>query len=107
MSKSDHAMASRIVVLPAPFSPVMAVMPRSKLNSARSYDLMLSSSTLVTCILKLKLTLRLTLLSNLRLNHAAYSLQHSGGRGDGRRTLSELDCDFLREQAAADDGWLV
>src|SRR3954462_2886210 len=106
MSKSDHAMASRIVVLPAPFSPVIAVMPRSKLNSARSYDLLLSSSTLVTCILKLKRTLRLTLLSNLRLNHAAYSLQHCARRGGGRLILSELDCDFLREQSAADDGRL-
>src|SRR5215207_8078196 len=39
-----------MVVLPAPFGPTIAVVPRSKSNARRSYDLMLSSSTRVTCI---------------------------------------------------------
>src|SRR4029453_5538299 len=39
-----------LLVLPAPFSPVIAVEPRPKSNTEEVWDLMFSSSTLVICI---------------------------------------------------------
>src|SRR5918911_1828608 len=99
-------MASSIVVLPAPFGPTMAVVPRSNGKSPRRapspYDLMFSSSTLVTCIASPN--------APAPSPRPARDGSRAGGqlllqllpqpvrRADGRRRLAQLDRDLFGER---------